>query len=68
MARHPKKPIREAIKFAEDNGWTFTKASSRAHIFGVLWCQLGDRTGCRFRVYSTPRSPENHARRIRRAV
>lgn len=68
MARHPNKHIREAIKYAEASGWTFTKASGRAHIFGVLLCRQGDRSGCRFRVYSTPRSPEDHARRIRRAV
>ncbi len=68
MADHPHKHIREAIKYAEANGWAFTKASSRAHIFGVLWCRQGDRTGCRFRVFSTPRSSEDHARRIRRAV
>lgn len=68
MAGHPNKHIREAIKYAEANGWTFAKAASRAHIFGVLWCPRADRTGCRFRVYSTPRSPQDHARRIRRAV
>jgi hypothetical protein len=68
MANHPNKHIREAIEYAEENGWTFTKASSRAHIFGTLWCRQRDRSGCRFRVYSTPRSPEDHAKRIRRAV
>ena len=68
MARHPNKHIREAIKYAEANGWNFTKASGRAHVFGVLWCRQGDRTGCRFRVYATPRSPEDHARRIRSAA
>jgi hypothetical protein len=62
------KHIREAIGYAQERGWTFTKASGRAHIFGTLWCPRGGRDGCRFRVYSTPRSPEDHARRIRRAV
>lgn len=41
------------LNYAEDNGWTFTKASGRAHIFGMLLCRRDDRTGCRFRVYST---------------
>jgi len=30
MAAHPNKHIREAIKHAEQNDWTFTKASGRA--------------------------------------
>lgn len=68
MANHPDKHIREAIAYAEEMDWTFTKASARAHIFGTLWCPLSDRNGCRFRVYSTPRSPQDHARRIRRAI
>ena len=40
----------------------------KGHIFGTLWCPLQTREGCRFRVYSTPRNPEDHAKRIRRAV
>ncbi len=68
VANHPNKHIRAAIKYAEDHGWTFTKAGGQAHIFGTLWCRQGDRTGCRFRVFSTPQHPEDHARRIRRAV
>jgi hypothetical protein len=68
MARHPNKHIREAIEYADDHDWTFTKASGSAHIFGTLWCPQRDRSGCRFRVYSTPQSPEDHARRIRRAI
>jgi hypothetical protein len=54
---HPNKHIREAIKYAEEHGWTFHK--SRGHSFGVLRCpQPG---GCRESVYSTPRVPEDHA-------
>lgn len=65
---HPSKPIREAIEYAEANGWTFAKAGPRAHIFGTLYCPLRTRDGHRQPVFSTPRSPENHARRIREAV
>jgi hypothetical protein len=68
MASHANKHIREAIEYSEAHGWKFTKASSRAHIYGTLWCRQSDRNGCRFRVFSTPRVPEDHARRIRRAV
>lgn len=63
---HPNKHIREAIKYAERHGWTFTPSAS--HIFGTLWCRGGERDGCRQPVYSTPRVPEAHAKDIRRAV
>ena len=68
MAGHPNKPIREAIRYAEQHGWTFEKAGARAHIFGTLYCPLRTRDGHIRRVYSTPRNSENHARMIRRAV
>ena len=64
MADHPNKHIREAIRYAESNGWTVTHAGSRAHIWGTLWCPHSSRDGCRIRVMSTPRSPENHAKDI----
>ncbi len=64
MAKHPNKHIREAIKFAEARGWRFEKLNARAHIFGTLYYSLATRAGCRFRVYSTPRDPEGHARRL----
>ena len=68
MAEHPNKHIREAIKYAEQQGWRATTSGGQAHIWGTLWCPLETREGCRFRVYSTPASPENHARDIHRAV
>lgn len=68
MASHPNKHIREAIKYAEDNGWRFIKSSARAHIYGELLCGQATREGCRVSVYSTPRVPEDHAKDIRRAV
>lgn len=68
MAEHPNKHIREAIKYAEESGWTFTKASARAHIYGKILCRRRDRDGCSYNILSTPKSPENHARRIRRTV
>ena len=68
MAGHSNKHIRDAIGHAIDNGWSFEKAGPRAHIFGTLFCPLRTRDGHHFHVYSTPRHPEIHARRIRRAV
>jgi len=68
MAKHPDKHIREAIKYAQQRGWAFRKAASRAHIFGKLYCPRQRRDGCRMNVYSTPRKPEEHARQIIRRV
>jgi len=68
VAEHSNKHIREAIQYAEKHGWVTTKAAPRAHIWGTLWCSERSRNGCLVRVMSTPRNPENHARRIRRAV
>lgn len=68
MAVHPNKHIRAAIEYALDHGWTLRKAAARAHIWGRLYCPRRERDGGARVVYSTPRSPEDHAKHIRRAV
>jgi len=68
MVKHPNKHIREAIRYAEQSGWTFVKAGARAHIFGQLFCPRRGRDGHIVRVHSTPADPESHARKICRAV
>ena len=68
VADHQNRYIREAIAYALNNGWTLRKSGPRAHVWGLLYCPQTDRTGCIRAVYSTPRSPEDHARDIRRAV
>ena len=68
MAGHPNKHIREAMKFAETEGWRFVKASGHAHIYGTMYCPRSARVGCRFRVYSTPTNPEEHAQKLIREV
>jgi len=65
---HPNKDIRAAIKYAEKRGWRFRKSSGHAHIYGQLFCPQADQSGCIVRVFSTPRNPGNHARRIIREV
>ena len=65
---HPNKHIREAIGYAEENGWTFVPAGPRSHLYGRLFCPRRDRYGHIFGVQCTPRIPEHHAREIRRAV
>ena len=62
---HPNKHIREALNYAEERGWLFTK--SYGHAFGRIRCGHGHRL-CQMSIWSTPRSPENHARAIRRKV
>jgi len=68
MANHPNKHIRAAIRYAQSKGWRVSKAGPRAHIWGIVWCPETSREGCRIRVMSTPRNPEQHARDIRRGV
>jgi hypothetical protein len=66
--RHPKKEIQSAIEYAFEQGWHFTKAGARAHIYGTLYCSHEGREGCLIGVFSTPRNPSNHASHIRRRV
>jgi len=40
----------------------------RGHAWGQILCAYAQRGGCRVSVWSTPRSPENHAKQLRRAV
>ncbi len=63
---HPNKHIRDAIKYAEDCGWTYLEGG-KSHKKGTLLCPHGH-GGCRVAVYGTPRNPENHAAYIRREV
>ena len=65
---HPNKHIREAVEYAVARGWRLEKAGKSSHNWGVLLCPASVRGGHREPVHSTPRSPELHARRIRRAV
>lgn len=65
---HPNKEIEAAVKFAESVGWRFQATGKSAHAWGKLLCPLTDRSGCRVFIWSTPRSPENHAKEIRRIV
>jgi hypothetical protein len=64
---HPNKHIRAALKYAESMGWTIRKSGPRAHAWGVIYCSHGHGE-CWMSVYSTPKTPENHARRIRKIV
>jgi hypothetical protein len=60
VAKHSNKHIREALKYAEQRGWTIRKSSGRAHSWVVIYCSHGHRE-CWMSIYSTPKNPEKHA-------
>jgi hypothetical protein len=60
--RHPNKDIRKALKLARDTGWSFE--AGKGHRFATLRCDAG----CEVAVWSTPRNPSTHAKRIREAI
>jgi hypothetical protein len=68
---HPKKEVEEALRHAEENGWAVRVGG--AHAWGKIYCPYKDdecRCGdfCITGVWSTPKSPGNHARALRRVV
>ena len=65
--RHPKKEVEQAVAYAEEAGWEVSLA--KGHAWARLLCPEGTRSGCVIlSVWSTPRSPENHARQLIRAI
>jgi len=64
--RHPKPEIEKAIQYAVELGWNVEV--SNGHFWGRLFCPHRTREECIVSVWSTPRSPENHARQIRKVV
>ena len=66
-ARHPKKDVEAALVELEEAGWTVTPTSS-GHRWGVARCGEASRSGCQVSIWSTPRSPGNHARQLRRTL
>jgi hypothetical protein len=64
--RHPKKEIEAALRRAEVKG--FTAIDRRGH-WGVIYCPGWGADRCKpFGVYSTPRNPGDHAKRIDKYV
>lgn len=66
--KHPKKEIEQAVRYAEEHGWRYISAGGSAHCWGRLYCPERSRDGCMMSIWSTPRSPANHAEQILRAV
>ena len=50
VADHPNRHIREALKYAEEQGWTIRKSDARAHAWGVTFCSFGHRA-CWMAIY-----------------
>ncbi len=61
--RHPKKDVEQALQYGEKDGWT-VKQTASGHRWGVAQCSRG----CKVAIWSTPKNPGNHAKRIRTAV
>jgi len=64
--RHPDPEIESAVRYAESKGWRWLV--SAGHNWGSIWCPHQARDGCRLPVFSTPRSPTFHARKLRRDI
>ena len=63
---HPNKEIRKAIEYGESRGWRLEL--SDGHAYGRLYCPESSREGHVLSVWSTPKDPFSHARRIRKFV
>ena len=70
-SRHPNKEIEGALEHAEDHRWRVEQGGS--HAWGKIKCPFNDgacgsKDWCMTSVWSTPQSPEIHARQLRRVV
>ena len=70
-AKHPKKDVEEAIRYAEGFGWRVEVGGS--HCWGRMYCPYNDvdcRCGefCIASIWSTPANPGNHAKQLKRVV
>ncbi|NIF20981.1 hypothetical protein [Candidatus Pantoea multigeneris] len=68
---HPNKEIEAALNFAEAHGWRIVLGGH--HAWGKMYCpsrMLECRCGefCITSIWSTPKSPDNHACALRRVV
>lgn len=69
--KHPKKEIEQALIYAEEKGWRIDAGGS--HAWGKMYCPFNDnecRCGefCITSIWSTPKSPVNHAKQIKRII
>jgi hypothetical protein len=58
----PEQGTRKALKLSHESGWSLEEG--KGHRFGTVRCGAG----CAVAVWSTPRNPSTHAKRIREAL
>ncbi|CAM3475233.1 TPA: hypothetical protein ACGBUC_003404 [Klebsiella variicola] len=68
MKEHPDKHIRAAIARALAEGWIVIPAGRSSHCFARLICGIAEHRQHMMSIWSTPASPENHARQIIRMI
>lgn len=61
--KHPNKHIRKAIEYAIENGWDVEESGNSAHAFCRIKCLVGH-SEHQMSIWSTPKEPENFAKRI----
>jgi hypothetical protein len=61
--KHPKKEVNDALDYADKQGLKVERTSA-----GHKWGRIGCSCGASVPIWSTPRSPHNHGRRLRRWV
>lgn len=66
-ARHPKKDVEQALRFAEERGWVVRPTAS-GHRWGEMRCGQEGADACSVSIWSTPKSAGNHANRLRQRV
>lgn len=70
-SRQPKKDVESALRYAEQHGWRIEEGGG--HAWGRMYCPRNDETCrcgefCITKIWSSPKNPGSHARRIRRVV
>lgn len=65
--RHPKPEVEEALMFAEEHAWV-VRYTAAGHKWGDMRCVESSREGCLESIWSTPKSPGNHAKRLKARV
>ena len=68
MKKHPSKEVQKAIEYAIASGWHIVDAGKSAHCFAKLRCGIPEHREHMMSIWSTPRNPENMAKRIRELV
>lgn len=66
VGRHPKQPIAKALDGAEEDGFTIQRVHNKGHLWGSLICETCGIPEGRHRIHSTPRDPDEAAKRITR--